>query len=148
VSDSPRRYAVDPDDPEDRKDALVYSAGQRAPIRSPKDLFRERVIMDDAIWHARPILTFVSAGAFIVSSLIAVLGAVLVYLGATGTSQMTIFGQNLSTTNVGIAGIFIGAVSLVLIVRRIMQSLDVAIHTKGEMHAVRYGRGRRSRGGT
>jgi hypothetical protein len=124
-------------DPEQTKDALKYSAGQRPPIRSPRDLFRERVIYDDAIWHAAPILTFVSVGAFVVCSLIAILGAVLVYLGATGASQMNLFGQELSTTNVGVAAIFIGAVSLVILIRRVMGSLDVAINTKGRMHAER-----------
>jgi hypothetical protein len=118
-------------DDDEVKNALVYKNGRRPEHLTVRDLFRERVIMDDAVYHVAPILSLVSIGAFIVCSLIALLGVVLVYLGSTGDSQMRLFGQELTTTNVGISAIFIGSVSLVLLIRRVMKSLDIAIHTKG-----------------
>ncbi len=65
-------------------------------------------------------------GAYICGILVGCLGVFLVYLGATGTAEFVFFGQSLKSGNVGIAAIFVGVTSIVIVVRRALKSLDVA----------------------
>jgi uncharacterized membrane protein YidH (DUF202 family) len=58
---------------------------------------------------------------------LAAFGLVLVRLGHTGTAEMTLFGQSIKTTSIGIAAIFIGAVAVVRMVRRMFEWVDTAI---------------------
>jgi hypothetical protein len=66
--------------------------------------------------------------AFVVTLLIAlamvVAGCVLVYLGAVGYSEVTLFGNRLSTASVGAVGIFCGAVIGVMNTRRALAALE------------------------
>lgn len=51
-------------------------------------------------------------------------GIVLVYLGNTGDTEFTLFGNQFKSTSVGVVGIFCGAVVVVLGQRRSLKSLD------------------------
>jgi len=54
-----------------------------------------------------------------------VLGVVLVIKGGeAGRSVISLFGQQIETQSVGVACIFIGAVTLVLVIRRILKTWD------------------------
>jgi hypothetical protein len=76
------------------------------------------------IERARPVLY----GALIITLLIAlalvIAGCVLVYLGATGHSELTLFGNNVSTGSVGVVGIFCGTVLGIMNTRRLLKSLE------------------------
>ena len=47
--------------------------------------------------------------------------------GPAGSSIMTLFGQELKTENVGVACVFIGAVTVVVTLRRVLRALEIAI---------------------
>lgn len=51
-------------------------------------------------------------------------GVVLVLFGEHGESTISLFGQEIKTASVGVACIFIGAVPLVLLIRRIIKALE------------------------
>ena len=73
---------------------------------------------------ASPTLMAVTIGAHIVSLGFAGLGVWLVRLGATGTTEMNLFGQKISTTSVGIAAIFIGAIAGILMTRKLLSTIS------------------------
>ena len=62
--------------------------------------------------------------SFIFGSLLSILGVVLVIIGATGDTEFNLFGQSFKSANVGVAALFIGAVLVVLNVRRLLSSYD------------------------
>ncbi|MCY0949858.1 hypothetical protein [Streptomyces sp. H27-S2] len=71
----------------------------------------------------------------IVGSITVVLGitAAAVYFnssGATGDTLLKLFGQSFESANVGIAAIFIGGVVVVMLIRRVMRSLDHTVRTE------------------
>ena len=55
------------------------------------------------------------------------LGVWLVALGATGNTEVELLGQQLNSTNVGLSAIFIGAVTLLFVVRRTLASRFAAL---------------------
>jgi hypothetical protein len=57
-------------------------------------------------------------------------GGVLVYFGETGTSEITLFGQNITTASVGVACVFLGIVALIMIIRSAFKTLNKAIDAK------------------
>lgn len=75
---------------------------------------------------ATPVLRLVIVGGFITGIVLAAFGVWLVYLGATGRTEFVFFGQTFKSTNVGVVGIFLGAATIVLLVRRALKSLDHA----------------------
>ena len=63
------------------------------------------------------------------------LGVALVYLGAKGTTHIKLFGAVLDTTDVGVACIFLAAVTVILILRRLLKAAeDLAKSGKDEQH--------------
>lgn len=83
--------------------------------------------MPSLIRGSTPILCLVFIGAYVVGFGLAALGIVLVYLGSTGSTQFSFFGQSFSSTNVGIPAVFLGAATVVLLIRRALKSVDTAI---------------------
>jgi hypothetical protein len=73
------------------------------------------------------ILRIVVIGSLCAGLLISALGLWLVYLGATGATEFSFFGQTLKSLNVGVPALFIGAVTIVLLLRRSLKSLDQAV---------------------
>ena len=66
-------------------------------------------------------------GAYIVALAFCGAGIWLVYLGATGSTEFNFFGQSFASTNIGIAALFLGAATVVLLIRRSLGTLDKAI---------------------
>lgn len=75
------------------------------------------------------VLLIMIIGAYFISLVIFLVGIVLVYLGTTGGIEFSFFGQTFKGTNVGIATIFIGAVTLLLLVGRTLTSFDKTLQT-------------------
>lgn len=71
-----------------------------------------------------PLLSLITHWSFWFGVLLALLGVVLVIVGATGETDFVFFGQSFKSQNVAIASCFLGAVLVVLNVRRVLKSLD------------------------
>jgi uncharacterized membrane protein len=59
-------------------------------------------------------------------------GVFMVFLGSIGNSEIRLFGQEISTTNVGVACVFLGIVALIVVVRRAFTTLEKAIAAPSE----------------
>ena len=68
--------------------------------------------------------TLIVNWSFIFGVILAILGVILVALGAVGETEFSFFGQTFKSQNIGIASFFLGAVLVVLNVRRILSSYD------------------------
>ena len=66
----------------------------------------------------------IAIGVMLLGGIFGGLGVVLVYLGAKGDTHMKLFGQSIDTANVGVASIFIGALTVILVIRRLLKSAD------------------------
>jgi len=65
--------------------------------------------------------------AFIFGLAIIIFGAYMAYLGYTGNTEFSFFGQTLKSTNVGIAAIFLGAALIVLLFGRVLKTVDKTV---------------------
>lgn len=90
--------------------------------------------MTNLIRASRPIFTIAILGTFVTGIVLAGLGVLLVYLGVTGNTEFIFFGQGFKSANVGIAAIFLGSTTIVLIVRRTLKSTDAAIVVEGKIN--------------
>ena len=72
----------------------------------------------------KPILKASLWGSGIIAALLIGGGALLVWLGATGNTEMTLFGNTFKSQNVGIAGMFCGAVVAAVGIRLALLSLE------------------------
>ncbi|MGZ5008226.1 MAG: hypothetical protein ACXWE9_05655 [Methylobacter sp.] len=70
------------------------------------------------------LMVFIAKGGFLLALAFAIIGVFLVYLGAIGTTEISLFGQNIKSQNVGISSIFLSVVMVVVIVRRILTTVD------------------------
>ncbi len=75
-------------------------------------------------------LRMVIVGVVVIAIVFVGAGIWLVYLGATGDTQFTFFGQTFGSTNVGIAALFLGAATTVLLLRRSLSSLDNVVRSE------------------
>jgi hypothetical protein len=78
---------------------------------------------EEDVLAARPVLTIIAVGTLIFGALIAGMGIVLVYLGSTGAARIRFFGQSFDSANVGIGAIFLGSVTVVIILTALMKHL-------------------------
>ena len=60
----------------------------------------------------------------VIALLICLLGVWLIYLKSSGQTHFKFFGQDFRSDNVGIAAIFLGAVVIVIALRRTFKTLD------------------------
>jgi len=70
------------------------------------------------------LLFLITHWSFWFGSLLSILGVVLVLIGANGNTELSFFGQSFKSENIGIASLFIGAVLVVLNVRRLLLSYE------------------------
>jgi hypothetical protein len=68
-------------------------------------------------------------GTMVLGGLFGAFGIVLVYLGAKGNSHIQLFGQSLETADVGVASIFIGAVTVILVLRALLRNAELALNS-------------------
>ncbi len=62
--------------------------------------------------------------SFLFSIILIMAGFFLIYIGAKGEIEFSLFGQDFKSTNTGIASLFIGAVVFVLNFRRVLKHLE------------------------
>lgn len=74
----------------------------------------------------KSLFRLIANGTFWIGALLAVLGVVLVIVGAGGDTSFSFFGQSFRSQNVGIAAFFLGASLIVLNIRRLLRSIDRA----------------------
>ena|SRR5271165_1359065 len=70
------------------------------------------------------ILYIIALGAMILGVCFILGGVALVYLGGTGSTTFTLFGNTFTSQNVGVASIFCGAVLAVLTFRRVVKGVE------------------------
>jgi hypothetical protein len=73
---------------------------------------------------AAPLLRGITISTAILSALFVVAGIALVVLGATGDTEVTLFGNSFKSQNVGIASIFFGVVLAIVTFRRAFISIE------------------------
>lgn len=81
-----------------------------------------------------PLLTIIIVGAFTVGLVFAVMGILLVILGASGDTDFSFFGQTMKTSNVGIVAICIGATTTILLLRRTIKTIEMLIGRQTSGH--------------
>ncbi len=74
-----------------------------------------------------PLLKLFAVLGFVAAVIFALLGVWLIYLGSTGQTEFTLIGQTFKSANVGIAAIFIAAVTFLFTIRPILKLLRQAI---------------------
>jgi uncharacterized membrane protein YjfL (UPF0719 family) len=74
--------------------------------------------------EGKRLLVLTSIATLAISIVIVVAGCVLVYLGATGHTELELFGTKVSTASVGVVGIVCGTVVPILNTRRTLKSLE------------------------
>jgi uncharacterized membrane protein YidH (DUF202 family) len=78
----------------------------------------------DHIIAGRPILAWSLGVAGLLSLAMIAAGVWLVVLGASGETEISLFGNTFKSQNVGVVGIFCGAVLAVLTIRRVLKSVE------------------------
>jgi len=79
--------------------------------------------MED-VQAGKPILYAMIFVTLLIALALIIAGCFLVYLGATGRSDLNIFGNTVSTGSVGVVGIFCGTVIGVMNTRRLLLTLE------------------------
>ena len=67
------------------------------------------------------LLALITHWTFIVGLLIAVIGLILTLVGSSGNTNFTLFGQSFTSTNIGIAAIFVGVVMIIINIGRVLR---------------------------
>lgn len=70
------------------------------------------------------LMVFIIKGGFVLALVFAIIGVYLVYLGAIGTTEISLFGQTIKSQNVGGSSIFLSVVMVIAIVRRVLNTVD------------------------
>lgn len=70
------------------------------------------------------LLILIVVGVFLAEFAFIGAGILLVVLGATGQSEVVLFGAKISSANVGIVSIFLGAVVLILTIRTVLYRIQ------------------------
>lgn len=97
-----------------------------------KGTHSEEIEMPEISREASAILRMVIIGAYVIGVIFTLAGIWLVYLGATGGTEFTFFGQTFKSENVGVAAVFLGAATIVLLLRRTLSSLDRTIKVESQ----------------
>jgi purine-cytosine permease-like protein len=73
------------------------------------------------------ILPTVAMGGLLLGATFGIAGVLLVYLGGTANTDMKLFGQTISTGSVGVASLFIAAVTVVVIMIWVLKRFNNVI---------------------
>lgn len=76
-------------------------------------------------------LNIMVIGTFLVGTIFGVLGVLLVYLGSTGNTEFSLFGQSFKSSDVGISSIFISVVMIILNIRNINKTTTQLADSQG-----------------
>ncbi|MBC6417946.1 MAG: hypothetical protein GDA44_03710 [Prochloron sp. SP5CPC1] len=80
--------------------------------------------MNDLGKRSNTLLIVIVVCSSIVCALLAMFGVAMVYLGATGKSDINLFGNSISSESVGVASIFVSGVVIIMLLRRTLVSHD------------------------
>ena len=79
----------------------------------------------------KTVLLVLGIGVLLVTGLIVVAGVVLVAMGASGNSTISFFGQSIETTVSGIAAIFCGSVIVVIVIPKVLKTMEKLLKNDG-----------------
>lgn len=88
---------------------------------------QHRIQYSDQFIAIRYLLVPIAIGVMILAAMFGLFGVGLVYIGATGATNLKMFGQSVETADVGVVSIFVGGVMVVLVLRRLMGTFEVLI---------------------
>ena len=86
---------------------------------------------------ASPIWRLIIISAFVLGGILIVGGILLAILGGSAQTTLTLFGNEFSSTSVGVALAFIGAVVAAVTLRRVLTSVDKITTGEGLNNAAR-----------
>lgn len=86
--------------------------------------------MKDLGLRTNNLFTLIVKRSFLIAAFFAIVGVVLVFWGARGQSRIELFGNSASCENVGVACLFIAAIVICIIIKRVLTSHDVVINSK------------------
>ena len=89
--------------------------------------------MFDLIKGIQPILLTIAVGTFLLALAIGFFGVVLIYLGSTGETTFSFFGQTFESTNVGIGALFLAAALEVLVIIRMLKTVEHTTRRQAEV---------------
>lgn len=94
-------------------------------VMGPEPRMRPTVVVEapQHVEAASPLLKLIVIGVIIFGAMIAGMGVLLVYLGSTGVTKINFFGQSFDSANVGIAAIFLGATTVVVVITRLLKRI-------------------------
>ena len=99
--------------------------------KSPDTPIEEMQSTRPELVHATsPILRFVTVGVLLITLFLILVGLWLVYSDATAETTLRFFGQEFSSDSIGFGVIFLGGVILVLLIRRVLSSLDRVVDSE------------------
>lgn len=102
-----------------------YDAGLPAPAST--DIVRPRSSLDSVKVQSQRtrLLHLITNWTFVTGIVVSLLGVLLIIVGgARADSSVSLFGQRITTTNVGVSTVFIGVVMIVSNIRRVLKSFD------------------------
>ena len=80
-------------------------------------------LLPEDVTVARPLLLVIAIGVMLFGAVIAGMGIVLARFGAIAATKIHFFGQSFDSANVGIAAIFLGAATVVVVLTRLLKRL-------------------------
>jgi hypothetical protein len=80
--------------------------------------------MSNDVRSATPILKLLVVCTFFIASALIGAGILLMYLGGQGITEITFFGNTFKSANVGVVGVFLGAVLAIAAVSRTLKAVE------------------------
>lgn len=96
--------------------------------------------MKNILEKTSPLIITIVIGIIIVGLSFGLFGIWLVYLGSTGETEFRLLGQSFKSSNIGIGAIFIGAVIVVMTLKRAFKTIDIGMgHALSELREMNGG---------
>ncbi len=106
------------------KEVMERPSGKNLRIPEPKNLPAESSAFPvKSISMRDKLLVFITCGIFILGTLITIGSFILIFLDSSASTSIKMFGQSLTTTNVGIVTLFLGIVMIVITIREVFNVL-------------------------
>ncbi len=104
---------------------ILKIIGSQAPIHPKVVRMAQNIEAAAPVWKTSIIAATILGGILFIG------GIILAILGSSAESTFTLFGNEFSSTSVGVALAFIGAVLDIIIIQRVLTSVDAASKGKG-----------------
>jgi hypothetical protein len=83
------------------------------------------------IEKSAPIMMTTIIGVFVLAVVFAGTGVVFIYLGASGTTDLSFFGATVKTTSAGVAALVLAAAVVVLAIRQVFSYMRFVVRDRG-----------------